>query len=86
MRRPENPLEVQIEAAFDHRGDVTVRLKDGQEVSGFLFNRDFAPHPSLRSRPFVELFLPDGGRRNLPIETIEAVTLSGQDPAAPPPA
>ncbi|HLU49016.1 MAG TPA: hypothetical protein VK116_13065, partial [Planctomycetota bacterium] len=27
-----------IEAAFDYRGDVTIRLEDGREVVGYLSN------------------------------------------------
>jgi hypothetical protein len=81
VRAPQTPLEEQVEAAFDYRGDVTVKLSDGSEVVGFVFNRDFAPPPSLRSAPFLELYLPDGGKQTLPLERVAGVELTGKDHA-----
>ncbi|MGE0711451.1 MAG: hypothetical protein AB7N76_15805 [Planctomycetota bacterium] len=72
----------QIEAAFHFRGNVTVSCKSGETVEGFLFNRELNPHPSLSKPPFVELFLLDGARRELPVAEIASVALSGEDPAA----
>ncbi|MGH7426136.1 MAG: hypothetical protein ACREJP_08205, partial [Candidatus Methylomirabilales bacterium] len=39
--RPANPTELQevIEAAFDYRGDVTLTLRDGTRIEGYIFNR-----------------------------------------------
>lgn len=42
-----NELAEQIEAAFDYRGDCTVTLKSGEQVVGYLFNRELAPHPKV---------------------------------------
>lgn len=41
---PANALDLTeaIDQAFDYRGDVTLTLKDGQKVEGYLFNRDAA--------------------------------------------
>ena len=75
-------LKQQIEAAFDYRGNVTLKLHAGDPVECFLFNRDFAPHASLKEVPFVEVFLTGGERRKLPISEIVAVELSGKDHAA----
>lgn len=75
-------LNQQIDAAFSYRGDVTVSLKDGSTIVGFLSNRDFKPHASLRKEPFVELFLPEGGRREILIADLSSVALSGVDHAA----
>jgi len=67
-----------IEAAFDYRGDVTIRLEDGREVVGYLSNRD-----ASASEPFVEIFPRDGGERViLPYRSIRRVVLSGKDPAS----
>lgn len=82
MRQPTNPCEEQIEAGFDYRGNVTITFKSGESVEGFLFNRDFAPHASLRESPFVEVFLSGGERKKYPIATIDAVALSGKDHAS----
>jgi transcriptional antiterminator Rof (Rho-off) len=75
-------LEQQIEAAFDYRGNVTLTLHAGETLEGFLFNRDFAPHASLKEPPFVELFLASGERRKLRLDEVAAVELTGKDHAA----
>ena len=72
-------LQEQIEAAFDYRGDVTVTLAGGEQVVGFLFNRDLRP---AREPHFVELFLPAGGRRKVEVARIESIALTGRDHAA----
>ncbi|RMG16752.1 MAG: hypothetical protein D6731_05500 [Planctomycetota bacterium] len=72
-------LQEQIEAAFDYRGDVTVTLAGGEQIVGFLFNRDLRP---AREAPYVELFLPAGGRRKIEVARIESVALTGRDHAA----
>ncbi len=82
MHSPRSDLEQQIEAAFDYRGDVTLTLTGGVMLVGYVFNRDFAPHPTLREGPFVEVFLPDGQKRKLELGRIEAVDLTGKDHAA----
>ena len=47
----EVPLADVIDHAFDYRGNVTVDLRDGRELTGYLFNRD------ARARePFVQMF------------------------------
>ncbi|MDO8528140.1 MAG: hypothetical protein Q7T03_10715 [Deltaproteobacteria bacterium] len=35
-------LEQLIDKAFDYRGDVTLDLKSGQHIEGYIFNRDHA--------------------------------------------
>jgi hypothetical protein len=32
-------IRAAVEAAFDYRGDVTVRLKDGRALDGYIFDR-----------------------------------------------
>ena len=41
-----------VELAFDYRGDITLRLDDGRQVDGYLFNRDrdVADHADIRQR------------------------------------
>ena len=82
MPSSKSDLETQIDAAFDYRGDVTLTLAGGETVVGYLFNREFAPHPKLGETPFVEVFLPDGQKRRLDLGRIEAVVLTGKDHAA----
>jgi hypothetical protein len=71
-------LRAQIEAAYDYRGHVTVTLKDGKTVEGFLYNREFE-NPRVAEDHFVELMLKDSEeRRRLKIEEISSVALTGQ--------
>ena len=35
-----NNLTETIDKAYNYRGDITVTLKDGADVAGFLFNRE----------------------------------------------
>jgi hypothetical protein len=72
-------LERQIEAAFDYRGHVTITLKHGERVVGYVYNRQFA-HPQLQEPPFIEIFLAGSGdRQKLAIEAIRAVELTGKN-------
>jgi transcriptional antiterminator Rof (Rho-off) len=75
-------LARQIETAFDYRGHVTITLKDGERMQGYVYNREFA-HPLLREAPFIELFLAENGEsRKVVIDTIQAIELTGKNYAA----
>lgn len=79
---PSNNLETQIEAAFDFRGHVTVTLKNGEAVEGYLFNRQFK-NLRLPEDNFIEMFLKGSGeKKKYPIPDIESVALTGEDFAA----
>ena len=43
-----------VELAFDYRGDVTVSLKSGESLSGYLFNRQVSGSDS-----YLEVFPSD---------------------------
>jgi len=52
--QPASPAELAeaIELAFDYRGDVTITLKSGGSIMGYLFNRQAAgPDPSIEVFP-----------------------------------
>jgi hypothetical protein len=73
-------LEEQIEAAFGFRGHVTVHLRDGSQVEGYLYNRELRRGPS-----FVDLFLKGSGDgRRLATSDIARIELTGQDCAQAP--
>lgn len=77
-----NTLEQQIDAAFDYRGHVTITLKSGETVVGYVYNRQFA-HPKLGEPPYIEMFLAGSGeRQKLALDGIHAVELTGKDHAA----
>jgi hopanoid biosynthesis associated radical SAM protein HpnH len=41
-------LDEGIEEAFDYRGDVTIQLRNGEQLEGYLFDRDMtAAHPNV---------------------------------------
>src|SRR6266508_4405388 len=67
-----------LEAAFDYRGDVTLYLSSGEEVQGYLSNRD-----RKAPEPYVELIPADGSeKRRFPYPAIRGVAFTGRDTAA----
>jgi hypothetical protein len=67
-----------IEAAFDYRGDVTVALRSGGELRGYLANRD-----DRCAEPFLDLFPADGSpRRRVLYRDVRGVEFSGKDTAS----
>ncbi len=67
-----------VDAAFDYRGDVTLELKDGRSVEGYIFNRerDIAV-------PILKLFPKNQpGELTIPYSEIAAITCSGEDTAS----
>ena len=74
----QDELYAALEKAFDYRGDVTVTLKDGAQVVGYVFNRrtDVA-------EPFIEI-IPTNENRHVRIayQDVAGLFFSGQDMAA----
>ena len=67
-----------VERAFHYRGDVTVRVNDGNAVTGYLFNRN-----ASASEPFAQLFETQTGREvAVPYHSIAEVLFTGRDTAA----
>lgn len=70
-------LKAQLDAAFDYRGHVTVRLKDGGGFEGFLYNRRY-------EEGWVELFVKNSEeRRRVEVSEIASVELTGENAAKP---
>lgn len=64
-------FEAGVRAAVDYRGDVTVELKDGSRLDGYLFNANDSK---------VELFPRQSPRKaSIPLTDIDAIILSGKD-------
>lgn len=76
----EADLREGIEAAFDYRGDVTLLLKDGARIEGYLFDR--RARASLAGSQ-VRL-MPAGSRQKLVFRycDIAGIEFSGRDMAA----
>lgn len=67
-----------IELAFDYRGDVTLRLKDGGDIVGYIYDRRREPAPGE-----LRLMLTDGGeKQTYRYDQIAAIIFSGRDCAA----
>jgi len=75
----EDPVRLHevVEAAFDYRGDVTLLLRDGRELAGYLANRDVDD-----DEPFLELFSDPEGRQRVPYADLRGVEFSGKDTAS----
>ena len=70
-------LKAVIEEAFDYRGNITLHLRDGVELAGYLFNREIDGDAS-----YVELFGVDEAHHRIDYAQIQAVAFSGRDTAA----
>jgi hypothetical protein len=70
-----------LEKAFDYRGDLTITLKSGQKIEGYLFDRRIKG-PSL-AECFVRVMPKDGaGKVSVPYSEIAALAFTGRDTAA----
>ncbi|MDH4079843.1 MAG: hypothetical protein OEU68_08520 [Nitrospira sp.] len=66
-----------IELAFDYRGDVTLKLRCGESVAGYIFNRQ-----SADTDPYLELFPRDReDPRRILYRDIVAIAFTGEDTA-----
>lgn len=66
-----------IEAAFDYRGDVTLELKDGTRIQGYVFNRE-----PRGGEPYLQLFPQnEDGSRTIQYADIVTVEFTGDDTA-----
>jgi transcriptional antiterminator Rof (Rho-off) len=66
-----------VELAFDYRGDVTVSLKSGESLSGYLFNRQVSGSDS-----YLEVFPSDSSAaRRIRYDQIAAIAFTGEDTA-----
>jgi hypothetical protein len=66
-----------VELAFDYRGDVTVMLRSGESVAGYIYNRH-----SSASDSYLELFPTDQpDARRIPYVEIATIAFTGEDTA-----
>ena len=70
-----------LEKAFDYRGDLTITLKSGQKIEGYLFDRKIKG-PSL-SECFVRLMVKDSAEKiSIAYSDVAALAFTGRDTAA----
>jgi hypothetical protein len=74
-------IRAAIEKAFDYRGDLTLQLKDGRTIEGYVFDRKIKG-PAL-SDCVVRLMPKDQpGKLSVPYSDIASLAFTGRDTAA----
>jgi hypothetical protein len=69
-----------LEKAFDYRGDVTINLKDGSVVEGYIFDRKTG---ATLDQSWVRLFPKDSAeKRSIAYDKVAGLTFTGKDRAA----
>jgi hypothetical protein len=75
-------LATTVEKAFDYRGDVTVHLKDGKQVVGYVFNRE-AKGNSRCKEPYLEVMVANSEEKPLiKLSEVAKMDFTGEDTAA----
>ena len=76
----DDELREALEKAFDYRGDVTIQLKDGGSVEGYIFDRRTG---ATLADSFVRLFPKgDPNKRTVAYSQIAGLAFTGRDTAA----
>jgi hypothetical protein len=69
-----------VEKAFDYRGDLTIRLKNGRQLEGYVFDRE--PGGSA-AQGRLRMLLSSGGERvTVAYSDIDELVFTGRDMAA----
>jgi hypothetical protein len=69
-----------LEKAFDYRGDITVTLKNGEKIEGYLFDRRSG---SLLINSFIRIMQTAGNAKvNVAYGDVAALAFTGRDTAA----
>jgi len=77
----EDEIRTAFEKAFDYRGDLTITLRSGEKIDGYVFDRrDTSPK---LSECFVRVMPKDRpGKISIPYSEIAALAFTGKDTAA----
>lgn len=76
----ENEIRGALEQAFDYRGDVTITLKTGLKIEGYVYDRQPA---ATMHKAVVRVMPKDSSERvSIPYSEIAALAFSGRDTAA----
>ncbi len=66
-----------VDKAFDYRGDVTLELRSGERVKGYIFNRN-----AEATLPHLQMYLMgQAAPRLIPYSEIVTVSFTGEDTA-----
>ena len=76
----EEELRIALEKAFDYRGDVTLTLKNGSYIEGYIFDRSSG---ASLSASYVRVLTKDSAQRvKISYADIAALAFTGRDTAA----
>jgi hypothetical protein len=76
----EEELRIALEKAFDYRGDITLTLRNGNQLEGYVFDR--VAGSSLQTS-FARILLKDSNeRKKIAYADIAALAFTGRDAAA----
>ncbi|HEV2113148.1 MAG TPA: hypothetical protein VGR50_03305 [Terriglobales bacterium] len=76
----EEETRAALEKAFDYRGDVTITLRDGRKIEGYIFDRRTA---KTLAESLVRVYPAKSNEKlNIAYSEIAAVAFSGRDTAA----
>ena len=70
-----------LEKAFDYRGDITITLKDGRAIEGYVFDRK-SKGPSLADCAIRIMPKNEPGKLSIAYSEIAALAFTGRDTAA----
>jgi len=76
----EDEVRQALEKAFDYRGDVTLTLKDGRVIHGYIFDR--RPGATLSDSAVRVMPSDDRTKLTIPYSEIAALAFTGRDNAA----
>jgi hypothetical protein len=77
----EAEIRMALEKAFDYRGDVTLTLKNGSKIEGYVFDRK-SGGPSLSDCAVRMMPKDRPGKLNVAYSDIAAIAFTGRDTAA----
>ncbi|MGZ4815835.1 MAG: hypothetical protein ACXVZV_10520 [Terriglobales bacterium] len=76
----EEEIRTALEKAFDYRGDVTITLRSGEKIEGYVYDRKSA---TSLSQSLIRMLPKDRpGRMNISYADIAALAFTGKDTAA----
>jgi hypothetical protein len=76
----EEELRIALEKAFDYRGDITITLKNGSKIEGYVFDRVTG---STLETSFIRVLFKDSNQREkIAYADIRALVFTGRDAAA----
>ena len=79
-------IRAALERAFDYRGDVTITLKDGRVIEGYIFDRKvkgpLLSDCAVRLMPKPKDPEDQPGKLSVPYNEIAALAFTGRDTAA----